>query len=173
MPRPVLRIGVMELRRRPGTQRDIHVAAALPGLQITGAQVPDDDELLVDAILESIEGEAVTVSGTVTVPWTAECRRCLDEVQGVVTVPLSEVFEVHPVDGETYPIEGDEVDLEPVVRDAALLHLPLAPLCRPDCAGPAPDQFPASVEGELPEDEVEPSRDPRWAALDELRLDPD
>jgi uncharacterized protein len=170
MPRPVLRIGVMELRRRPGTQRDVHVATALPGLHVTGAEVPDGAELVVDAVLESIEG-AVTVTGTVSVPWTAECRRCLDEIVGIATVDLSEVFEVHPVEGETYPIEGDEVDLEPVVRDAALLHLPLAPLCRPDCPGPAPDDFPTTVEGEDPEGD-QPARDPRWAALDELRLDP-
>ena len=100
-----------------------------------------------DATLESIDG-AITVTGTVEVPWTAECRRCLDEIGGTATVDVSEVFEVHPVEGETYPIEGDDVDLEPVVRDAALLHLPLAPLCREDCAGPAPESFPASVEGD-------------------------
>jgi uncharacterized protein len=63
------------------------------------------------------------------------------------------------------------VDLEPVVRDAALLNLPLAPLCRPDCAGPVPDALPVVVEGEGDDDA--PARDPRWAALDELRLDPD
>jgi uncharacterized protein len=171
MARPVLRIGVMELRRRPGTQRDVHVAAPLPGLRITGAQVPEDAELVVDAVLESIEG-AVTVSGTVQVPWTAECRRCLEEIGGIATVELSEVFEVHPVEGETYPIEGDEVDLEPVVRDAALLHLPLAPLCRPDCEGPAPEAFPTTVEGDGSEPDAEPGRDPRWAALDALRFDP-
>jgi uncharacterized protein len=171
MPHPVLRIGVMELRRRPGTQRDVHVTTTLAGLRITGAQVPDDAELVVDATLESIDG-AVTVTGTVEVPWTAECRRCLDEIGAVATVALSEVFEVHPVDGETYPIDGDEVDLEPVVRDAALLHLPLAPLCRPDCEGPAPEAFPAIVEGDEPAPD-EPARDPRWAALDGLRFDPD
>jgi uncharacterized protein len=169
MAQPVLRIGVMELRRRPGTQRDVRVSTALPGLAITGARVPDDAELAVDATLESIDG-AVTVRGTVEVPWTAECRRCLDEVTGLVTVDLHEVFEVTPVDGETYPIEGDEVDLEPVVRDAALLNLPLAALCRPDCAGPVPDVLPVVVAGEEPE---EPGRDPRWAALDVLRVDPE
>ncbi len=166
MAHPVLRIGVMELRRRPGTQRDVRVATALPGLAITSARVPDDAELVVDVTLESIDG-AITVSGTVQVPWTAECRRCLDDVGGVLAVDVSEVFEVQPVDGETYPIDGDEVDLEPVVRDAALLHLPLAPLCRPDCAGPAPETFPAIVEDE----DAEAPRDPRWAALDELRFD--
>lgn len=158
----------MELRRRPGSQRDVRVATPLPGVATTSARVPDGADLVVDATLESIEG-AVTVSGTVKVPWTAECRRCLDDVGGMLTVDLSEVFEVRPIDGETYPIEGDEVDLEPVVRDAALLHLPLAPLCRPDCPGPAPDLFPTTVEGQA--DGATP-RDPRWAALDELRLDP-
>ena len=172
MPHPVLRIGVMELRRRPGTQRDVRIATTLPGLQITGSRVPDDAELVVDDTLESVEGTAVTVNGTVVVPWAAECRRCLDEVTGTVTVDLREVFEVHPVEGETYPIDGDEVDLEPVVRDAALLNLPLAPLCRPDCAGPAPDAFPAVVEGDGA-DAHEPAPDPRWAALDDLTFDVD
>ena len=171
MAHPVLRIGVMELRRRVGTQRDVQVATSLPGLHITGAQVPDDAELAIDATLESIEGGAVTVSGTVSVPWTAECRRCLDEISGVAVVDLSEVFEVRPVEGETYPIEGDEVDLEPVVRDAALLHLPLAPLCREDCAGPAPDAFPANVGREEAAGDEAPARDPRWSALDELRFE--
>jgi uncharacterized protein len=169
MAQPVLRIGVMELRRRPGTQRDVHISTSIPGLAITSAHVPDDAELVLDATLESVEGGAITVTGSVEVPWAAECRRCLDEVGGVLDVEVREVFELHPTD-DTYPIDGDEVDLEPVVRDAALLSLPLAPLCGPDCRGPAPDQLPVVVEGEEPS---EPARDPRWAALDELRLDQD
>ena len=43
-----------------------------------------------------------------------------------------------PVDGETYPLEGDEIDLEQLVRDTVLLDLPAAPLCRDDCAGLCP-----------------------------------
>jgi uncharacterized protein len=168
MAHPILRIGVMELRRRPGTQRDVRLATPMAGLAVTSARVPDDAPIEVDATLESIDG-AVTVTGTVQVPWTAECRRCLEPVEGVATVELREVFEVRPIEGETYPIEGDEVDLEPVVRDAALLNLPLTVLCRPDCEGPAPEALPVVVEGEGPQ---EPVRDPRWAALDELRLDP-
>ena len=33
---------------------------------------------------------------------------------------------------------GDQLDLMPLARDAVLLHLPLAPLCRDDCAGLCP-----------------------------------
>ena len=173
MTHPQLRIGIMELRRRPGTQRDVCVTTRLPGLAITSSHVPDDADIAVDATLEWIDG-GVTVTGTVEVPWRAECRRCLDEVGGVLTVDLREVFEVRPEEGETYPIDGDEVDLEPVVRDAALLNLPLAPLCRESCPGPAPDSFPAVVsEEQEQESELAVPTDPRWAALDQLRFDPD
>jgi uncharacterized protein len=170
--RPTLRIGVVELRRRPGTRRDVHVAAPLAGLAVTGARVPEDADLEIDATLESIDG-AVTLAGTLRVPWTAECRRCLEDVEGTTTVALHEVFEARPVEGETYPIEGDEVDLEPVVRDAALLNLPLTVLCRPGCAGPSPEDLPVTVEGEEPAAPGAPARDPRWAALDALRLEHD
>jgi len=170
MARSVLRIGVMELRRRPGTQRDVHVATSLPDLRITASGVPEDREVSVDAVLEAIEG-GVTISGTVTAPWVGECRRCLDPVEGVIEAVLSEVFEPHPVEGETYPLEADEVDLERVVRDAVLLSLPLAPLCRPDCPGPAPASFPTRIEGD---DDLEPEEqalDPRWSALEQLKFD--
>ena len=122
----------------------------------------------------AIEG-AITIQGTLEAPWTGECRRCLEDVTGTATVEVSEVFETRPVPGETYALEGDELDLEPLVRDSILLNLPLAPLCAEDCRGPAPDEFPATV-GHAASDDEEPAerpRDPRWAALDELKLDPD
>lgn len=174
MARSPLVIGVAELRRRPGTQRPVTVSVALPDLAITSARVPDDVEVVLDAVLEAIEG-AVTVTGRLSVPWTAECRRCLDPVVGTEEVDLSEVFEARPTPGETYPIQGDDIDLEPVVRDAVLLHLPLAPLCGDDCRGPAPEAFPA-VPAEVADAETaaeggEAPRDPRWAALDVLRDD--
>ncbi|HEY4376689.1 MAG TPA: YceD family protein, partial [Acidimicrobiales bacterium] len=72
-------------------------------------------------------------------------------------------------DGETFPLEGDHLDLGPMVHDTVLLALPLAPLCGPDCLGPAPDEFPTTVAAD-PDGPAEPARDPRWAALDDLDL---
>jgi uncharacterized protein len=161
---------VTELRRRPGTQRPVALAAALPDLAITTARVPEGAEISLEGVLEAVEASsAITLSGHVSVPWVAECRRCLEEVAGVEDVEVSEVFEIRPTPGETYAIEGDEIDLEPVLREAVLLHLPLAPLCREDCRGPAPEEFPALADQEPEADE--PPRDPRWAALDVLRGD--
>ena len=71
--------------------------------------------------------------------WQGTCRRCLEPVEGEAEASVKEIFERHPVEGETYLLDGESIDLEPLVRDAVLLALPLAPLCREDCPGPAPE----------------------------------
>lgn len=95
------------------------------------------------------------------------CRRCLDDVEEPFDVEVREIFERHPTDGETWPIEDERIDLTPVLRELALLSLPLAPLCREDCAGPEPNRFPAMAYVE-PDADAPPPRDERWAALDGL-----
>jgi uncharacterized protein len=170
-------VGIADLRRRPGSRRRIELAVALDGLAVSTARVPDGAPVEVDLELEAL-CDGLVATGTVTVPWEGECRRCLEPVRSSSTTDVREIFEPRAVEGETYPLGDDLVDLEPMVRDAALLALPLAPLCRPDCRGPAPDEFPAAVEGEVPDAPSgtlgEPSEappDPRWAGLDALRFD--
>jgi len=188
-----LRVGVTDLLRHPGERRHLEREVLLEGLAISTARVPEGGEVLVDLEIESLSTE-LAVYGTVRAPYVGECRRCLRDVEGQVTVDVREIFELHPTEGETYALDRDVVDLGPMVRDAVLLALPLAPLCADDCMGPAPDLFPASVEtgvappadgsagasaptGDREEGDGEaevtdaPPRDPRWAALDQLRLD--
>ena len=173
--RPLV-VPIADLRRRPGTRRHLSLSVELGGLAISTATVPAGSELVVDLELEALSN-GLTATGTVTVPWEGECRRCLTTVRGESVADVKEVFEPRPVEGETYPLGDDLVDLEPMVRDAALLALPLAPLCGPDCRGPAPDAFPAVPEDDAeldapgPDDESTSPGDPRWAALDGLRFD--
>ena len=87
-------------------------------------------------------GGSLVADGRVVGVWTAECRRCLEEVRGPLEAPLHEVFEWEPTEGETWPINDHRIDLAPAAREAAVLALPLAPLCSEDCAGPVPDRFP-------------------------------
>ncbi len=138
----------------------------LDDLAISAARVPDGGLVSVTVTLEAIGGGALTATGTVGAPWTGACRRCLEPVEGSAEVEVREIFELHPTDGETYPLRGEQVDLEPMVRDAVLLALPLAPLCADACAGPAPDQFPTG-----PAATDEPPLDPRWAALSQIEFD--
>jgi uncharacterized protein len=157
--------GVAELLRHPGTRREIEVSAPLEDLAISTAAVPAGADVGARLTLEAIRDDAITATGTVWAPWTGQCRRCLTAVSGEVTSTVQEVFEVRPVEGETYPLYGDHVDLEEMVRDAVLLALPLAPLCDEACPGPEPDAHPIGTAA------AEPVVDPRWSALGELRFD--
>ncbi len=166
-------ISVTEIRRHLGSRLDVERSIEAEGMGLSDVRVPDGSEIALTGEAESIS-EGVVLTGTVAVPWEGECRRCLKAVTGVSEVEVREVFETHPVDGETWPLEQDHIDVGPLLHDTALLALPLAPLCSEDCVGPAPDLYPATVavDEEDPDDQ-EPPRDPRWAALDGLELDGD
>jgi uncharacterized protein len=168
-----LRVGIGDLLQRPGTRRDVERELRSEGLSVTGSRVPAGATVAVDLVVESTaDPGTLTITGTVTAPWVGECRRCLAQVEGELETEVHEVFGRTPVDEEIWPLDGDEIDLGEVVREALLLALPLAPLCSADCRGPAPDEFPA-VPADEAESEGEPEQplDPRWAALDELRFD--
>ena len=167
---PRLIVSVTEIRRRLGSRMPITRLLPAEGLALSDVAVPDGADIAFSGDAESIEN-GVVLTGTVQVPWEGSCRRCLEPVTGTAELAVREIYEARPVDGETWPLEGDHIDLGPLLHDSALLALPLAPLCRDDCAGPAPDQFPATVEPDPAEQAVEgPPKDPRWAALDALDL---
>lgn len=168
-----LRIPRGELTRHPGVRRAVEGVAEVGGLGVADTVVPPPGVVTLDLEAEAVGGGAV-VEGSLEAVWTGVCRRCLEPVEGVARAEVREVFEEHPTEGETYPLGADEVDLTPMVRDAVLLALPLAPLCGDDCRGPAPDAFPTGQAEALDQDEgASPpeTRDPRWAALDQLRLE--
>jgi uncharacterized protein len=159
---------VADLLRRPGETREEHLASPLPGLAVVASSVPEGAPVRLDAELQSVN-EGIVLKGTVRAPWQGECRRCLRPVSGELAVEVLEVFEDEPTEGETSKLDGVQVDLEPVVREAVLLDLPLAPLCREDCGGLCPEC------GVLL-DEVDCGHgagdaDPRWSALEGLRFD--
>ena len=175
-PRKPLVLDTRELGRRPGSMRTVRFPAPAPddlGVELIG--VPPGSEIDLDLRLESVM-EGVLVSGTATVALTGECGRCLEPVVDTLTVDLQELFaypesttEETADDEETSVMEGDHLDLEPALRDAVVLALPLTPLCREDCAGLC------ATCGErlddLPEDHSHEVPDARWSALQDM-LDP-
>jgi uncharacterized protein len=161
-------VQITDLRRAIGSRRDYEVEGPLGDLELSGAQPPPGAHAVAKVKLESMAGDAVLATGTVTAPWVGECRRCLGEARGTVEAEVRELFEERADDEDIYPLRGDQIDLEPLVRDAVLLELPLAPLCAEDCAGLCPSCGVAADQGC---DCVQDDRDPRWAALEQLRTD--
>jgi uncharacterized protein len=88
-------------------------------------------------------------------------------VSGELAVEFCELFEESPRDGESYQLRLDTIDLAPLVREAIMLELPLAPVCSPDCQGLCPTCGADLNDG--PCGCAPTSGDPRWAALDVLR----
>jgi len=159
-------VDLAEVLRRPGAQHPLHLEGVLPDVVLSTTRVPDDALVALDATVEA-QGRTVIVQGTARAPWEGECRRCLEPASGEMAIDLREVFQPDPVDGETFPIVDERIDLGVVLRELLALALPLAPLCRDACPGPDPESHPVVVE-DAP---AEPPSDPRWAALDQLRFD--
>lgn len=164
-----LRISVADLLRRPGSARPLQLSEPVSALGTAVIGVPADVPVRCDLTLESVS-EGIVVRGTVAARWQGECSRCLREISGDSAVHVDELFEPHPLDGETYLLDGDEIDLEPAVRDALLLELPTVPLCRPDCAGLCSQC--GTDRNERTCDCTVEHTDPRWAALQALDLSP-
>ena len=133
--------------------------------------VPEGSLLVLDVRLESVT-EGVLATGKVTGSVSGECGRCLTGFTEDLEVDFVELF-AYPnsvteetTDSDEVPrLEGDHLDLEPVVRDVVVLSLPLTPLCRPDCGGLCP-QCGERLD-DLPADHAHDQLDPRWAALAE------
>lgn len=143
------------------------MAAPLADLVVTGSAVPQGADVTVDVTLEAIAG-GVSVVGTVTAPWAGDCRRCLQPAGGELRVAVRELFAPGGDGDDAYPLAGDEIDLAPVARDAILLELPVAPLCRPACLGLCPE---CGANRNIEPCGAHERTDPRWAALDVLRHD--
>ncbi len=159
-----LRVDVADLLTHPGARRPLQLRAEVEDLR--GGVAVVDEPVTVDVMLERIP-DGLIVRGTIAAHWASECGVCLRPVESTVEVAVAELFEDDPLEGETYPIEGHEIDLEQLVRDAVLLELPHAPVCEGEAAeGCAP----AGETDAEPEPEVESPTDPRWSALSQLHL---
>lgn len=162
-----LPVVVGDLLSEPGKRRTVDGRQVLRELSV-GAGGVAEDAVELQLLLEAQAGQIV-VSGVVRASWELECRRCLRPLRVPVAPAVTEVFEDSPTEGETFPLAGEMIDLAPMVREAVLLTLPLAPLCGPDCDGPAEGAYYGQVEGDG--EPAAPERDPRWAALDDFRPD--
>jgi uncharacterized protein len=161
-----------ELGRRPGSQQDLTLTVPAPAeLGIEVLRVPEGSPVELDLRLEAVM-EGVLVTGTAQAALSGECARCLDPIEDEIHARFQELFVYadgrhdqsdEDLDDETSRLEGDLVDLEPLLRDAVVLALPFQPLCEDDCPGLC-TECGARLKDD-PDHAHEEPIDPRWAAL--------
>jgi uncharacterized protein len=170
-PRAPLVVDTRDLGRRAGSLREVAFTAPAPaelGNDVIG--VPEGADITGTLRLESVV-EGVLVTGDLTIPVSGECVRCLDALDEARPVRFQELFlysDQHPEDAEAFRLQDDLLDLEPLLRDAVVLALPLQPRCSDDCPGLCPECGARLAEDP---DHQHDRTDPRWAALDGLLND--
>nr|WP_189937392.1 YceD family protein [Streptomyces sulfonofaciens] len=176
-----------ELGRRPGAMQRLSRTVEAPGgdgiFGIAGViGVPEGAEVRLDLRLESVM-EGVLVTGTAHATAEGECVRCLEPLDLTLDADFQEMFSYPDVDDRGRPSarqddtadeEGEEdrlfvedglFDLEPVLRDAVVLALPMQPVCREDCPGLCSE---CGVRLADDPDHHHDAVDIRWAALQGL-----
>lgn len=120
----------------------------------------------------------VWVSGPARVTYDAECGRCLTPFTSWARLQVDEEYlpsvdaqsgrriSYSPEDDGAFLIDGrHETDFAEAIRQNRLAAMPIAPVCRDDCAGLCSACGANANEGACA---CEPEADPRWAALKEL-----
>lgn len=155
---------------QPGEQQDVVIRSELAGIATALARL-DERPLTARLRAESVV-EGVLVTGRVEAPAVFECARCLAEFASEVEVDVCELFlapgqEAAASNDDVYRVSGVEIDVEPMLRDAVTLGLPLNPLCRAACRGLC-----AQCGRDLNQSRCscrDDDLDPRWAPLAALR----
>ena len=155
-----------ELGRQAGAMKVVRASVPAPadlGIDVIG--VPPGSPIELDVRLESVV-EGVLVTGTAVVALRGECVRCLVEISTHLEVDIQELYvnaDSEATEDEASRLEGDLVDLEPLLRDDVVLDLPFQPVCREDCAGLCVEC--GANLNDHPDHNHEGSIDPRWEAL--------
>ena len=94
-------VEVAALRRQPGSRRRVVVTSPLPGLEVSESHVDAADDVVLDALLESVSG-GILVTATARAPWRGTCRRCLEEARGVLEAEICELCLDEPDEEDSY-----------------------------------------------------------------------
>jgi len=135
------RVEIAELLDSLGTSTQVTDSFELPSLDIGDEHFEITGPIPFDVTVTNT-GTAVIAYGTVRVPATASCVRCLCEFPLVIEGSV-EGFYVFPGQDEDIPEEQDveyidadgTIDLMPAIMSAIVLEAPFAPLHDEECAG--------------------------------------
>ena len=157
------------LRLRSGDEHRERVEIELAPLQFGGQRyVPVPEEVAAELIVNrAVTGTLMQLRfrGRLHGP----CQRCLEDAVVERSIAVREYQASNDASEELQSpyLEDDKLDLSSWARDSLVLALPEQILHAPDCKGLCP-VCGKDLNVEPHEHEIE-QRDPRWAALEELR----
>ena len=113
-----------------GESADFEIAGENPNIPDLELTKPLTGQI----VLTKLEDD-LRLKGHVRLSFKLECYRCLNSYIHDAEVPLQAIFSLKP-DEDEWPIsQRAEIDLAPLIRQEALLRIPVQQLCRADCLG--------------------------------------
>jgi uncharacterized protein len=191
MARSIFLFNTHDLPHRAGEMREYQLDLKL--LEPVGVEllsVKSGEIIEVDLRIQSVD-EGVLATGRVIATATGECTRCLAPITWPIDENFTELYYYEITGGRSNSkrstrsksdkeedldldeddlqfMVGDDIDLEPAIRDAVILNLEVNPLCQEDCPGLAENH------GEnwtyLSADQNQTPIDDRWASLKNFPL---
>lgn len=82
--------------------------------------------------------QGLIVQGDFSAESTLECARCLGDFDRELAWEFTELYafnEKSVSESDLLLPEDQQIDLGPLIREYALLEVPINPLCKPDCKG--------------------------------------
>ncbi len=123
-------VNLSDMLGRDVPPRSVRIEAPVEwGLEFSKLQT--DTPLVADLTVQPMSG-GILVRGDVEFAVEHMCGRCLERYSETPSVRVAAMFEAEPED-DAYPLVGDEIDLEPFLRDEVLLSLPMGPVCPDGC----------------------------------------
>ncbi len=123
-------LAIADLVGRNASSRPVTIEAVVDwGIEMS--KVSADEPMVADLVLHPVSG-GVAVTGSVSYTTLDTCFRCLDEFQTDRRAPIGALFDANDDDDESYPLDGNEIDVEQLLRDEVLLSLPVAQDCGKD-----------------------------------------
>lgn len=133
-------------------------------------------EVADDVVLDFLRGalrftrnsRGILVQGALETRVLTDCARCLSTTTVPVTLDIEELYSYPPSDETLYSVEeSGMLDMAPLLREEAILSVPMGVVCQPDCAGLCPQCGQNFNEGSCDCDRE--TIDPRLAVLKELK----
>ena len=131
-------LGLSKIIDCPGATVDFSTSVDLSDLQY-GTCYPVTEPVLASGTVRNTAGVLV-MKGEITTCIHGICDRCTAEFDREMAMPIDAVLVTELANEENedewvFPLEGDNADLEEIVRTVFVLNMDSKLLCDPDCKG--------------------------------------
>ncbi|MBO5322964.1 MAG: DUF177 domain-containing protein [Oscillospiraceae bacterium] len=131
-------LGLSKIIDCPGASVPFSVNVDLSDL-LYGECYPVSEPVVASGVVRNTAGVLV-MTGSVTTTIHGVCDRCATDFDQQVTFPIdvvlvTELSNEENEDEWVFPLEGDNADLDDIVRTVFVLNFGSKLLCKPDCKG--------------------------------------